>query len=157
MAPESATQAPASEVARYEHRPGHQLRSPTADISAGIRSDLTTNEPNFERDSQYFWVTLLDPSTRGREGPRRHISVVTSPNERGVLGLCTRLRDSAFKRSLAELPIGAEVEVEEPKGDFLLPDAQALESLSIQALLAIRAAEVRHAAMVARPVGSAPA
>ena len=53
---------------------------------------------------------------------RRHISVVTSPNERGVLGLCTRLRDSAFKRSLAELPIGAEVEVEEPKGNFLLPE-----------------------------------
>jgi ferredoxin-NADP reductase len=40
-----------------------------------------------------------------------------------VLGLCTRLRDSAFKRSLAELPVGAEVEVEQPKGDFVLPDA----------------------------------
>jgi hypothetical protein len=39
-----------------------------------------------------------------------------------VLGLCTRLRDSVFKRSLAELPIGAEVEVEEPKGSFLLPE-----------------------------------
>ena len=32
------------------------------------------------------------------------------------------LRDTAFKRSLAELPIGAEVDVEEPKGTFLLPD-----------------------------------
>jgi ferredoxin-NADP reductase len=39
-----------------------------------------------------------------------------------VLGLCTRLRDSAFKRSLAELPVGAAVEVEQPKGDFVLPD-----------------------------------
>jgi ferredoxin-NADP reductase len=39
-----------------------------------------------------------------------------------VLSLCTRLRDSAFKRSLAELPIGAEIEVEEPKGNFLLPE-----------------------------------
>jgi ferredoxin-NADP reductase len=48
--------------------------------------------------------------------------VVTSPNERGVLGLATRVRDSAFKRSLAELPVGAEVDVEQPKGDFLLPD-----------------------------------
>src|SRR5439155_24771857 len=47
---------------------------------------------------------------------------VTSPNERGVLGLCTRLRDTAFKRSLAELPVGADVDVEEPKGNFLLPD-----------------------------------
>jgi ferredoxin-NADP reductase len=39
-----------------------------------------------------------------------------------VLGLCTRLRDSAFKRSLAELEVGDEVEVEQPKGTFLLPE-----------------------------------
>src|SRR5205823_10385210 len=55
-------------------------------------------------------------------GPRRHISAVTSPTESGVIGLCTRLRESAFKRSLAELPVGAEVEVEPPKGTFVLPE-----------------------------------
>ena len=82
--------------------------------------DLLGREVDFE-PGQYFWVTLLDPPYEDEKGPRRHISVVTSPNDRGVLGLCTRLRDSAFKRSLAELPIGAEVDVEEPKGSFLLP------------------------------------
>jgi ferredoxin-NADP reductase len=82
--------------------------------------DLLGQQVDF-KPGQYFWVTLLDPPYEDEKGPRRHISVVTSPNERGVLGLCTRLRDSAFKRSLAELPIGALVEVEEPKGDFLLP------------------------------------
>src|SRR6266487_1466106 len=82
--------------------------------------DLLGEEVDF-RPGQYFWVTLLDPPYDDGKGPRRHISVVTSPNERGVLGLCTRLRDSAFKRSLAELPEGAEVEVEQPKGDFVLP------------------------------------
>jgi ferredoxin-NADP reductase len=71
---------------------------------------------------QYFWVTLLDPAYEDEKGPRRHISAVTSPTDDGVLGLCTRLRDSAFKRSLAELPIGADVEVEEPKGSFVLPE-----------------------------------
>jgi ferredoxin-NADP reductase len=70
---------------------------------------------------QYFWVTLLDPPYDDEKGPKRHISVATSPNDHGVLGLCTRLRDSAFKRSLAELPVGTEVEVEEPKGQFALP------------------------------------
>lgn len=74
------------------------------------------------RPGQYFWVRLLDPPYDDKKGPRRHISVVTSPNDRGVLGLCTRLRDSAFKRSLVALPLGAEVEVEQPKGDFVLPD-----------------------------------
>jgi ferredoxin-NADP reductase len=70
---------------------------------------------------QYFFVTLPDVGHQDEKGLRRHITVVTSPNERGVLGLCTRLRDTAFKRSLAELPVGAELEVEEPKGDFVLP------------------------------------
>src|ERR1700751_1930149 len=70
---------------------------------------------------QYFWVTLLDPPYDDEKGPRRHISVVTSPNERGILGLCTRLRDTAFKRSLADLPGGADVDGEQPKGNFLLP------------------------------------
>jgi len=83
--------------------------------------DLLGQEVDF-KPGQYFWVTLLDPPYDDEKGPRRHISVVTSPNERGLLGLCTRLRDTAFKRSLAELPIGAEVDVEEPKGTFLLPD-----------------------------------
>ncbi|HEY6836310.1 MAG TPA: FAD-dependent oxidoreductase [Gaiellaceae bacterium] len=82
--------------------------------------DLLGEEVDFQ-PGQYFWVTLLDPPYDDEKGPRRHISVVTSPNERGVLGLCTRLRDSAFKRSLAELPVGAEVDVEQPKGSFVLP------------------------------------
>src|SRR5829696_1578292 len=70
---------------------------------------------------QYFWVTLLDPPYDDERGPRRHFSVVTSPTDQGVLGFCTRLRESAFKRSLVELPLGTEVEVEEPKGSFVLP------------------------------------
>jgi ferredoxin-NADP reductase len=83
--------------------------------------DLLGREVDF-KPGQYFWVELLDPPYDDEKGPRRHITVVTSPPERGVLGLCTRLRDSAFKRSLAELEVGAEVEVEQPKGDFVLPE-----------------------------------
>jgi ferredoxin-NADP reductase len=83
--------------------------------------DLLGEEVDFQ-PGQYFWVTLLDPPYDDEKGPKRHISVVTSPTERGVLGLATRLRDSAFKRSLAELPEGAEVEVEHPKGSFVLPE-----------------------------------
>lgn len=83
--------------------------------------DLLGKEVDFI-PGQYFWVTLVNPPYEDEKGPKRHISVVTSPNERGVLGLCTRIRDTAFKRSLAELPVGAEVEVEEPKGSFLLPE-----------------------------------
>jgi len=83
--------------------------------------DLLGAEADF-RPGQYFWITLIDPPHDDEKGPRRHITAVTSPNERGVLGLCTRLRDSGFKRSLAELPVGTEVEVEQPKGSFVLPE-----------------------------------
>ena len=85
-----------------------------------VRFDLLGEEVDF-RAGQYFWLTLLDPPYDDEKGPRRHISVATSPNERGALGLATRLRDTAFKRSLAELPVGTEVDVEHPKGEFVLP------------------------------------
>src|SRR6187200_3018641 len=83
--------------------------------------DLQGQQVDFT-PGQYFWVEMLDPPYQDEKGPRRHISVVTSPTEGNVLGLCTRLRDTAFKQTLAELEVGDEVEVEEPKGDYRLPD-----------------------------------
>jgi ferredoxin-NADP reductase len=74
------------------------------------------------KPGQYFFVTLPDVGHQDERGLRRHITVVTSPNEKGVLGFATRMRDSAFKRSLREVPPGTEVEVEPPKGDFVLPE-----------------------------------
>ena len=74
------------------------------------------------RPGAYFWVELPDRGLDDEKGLRRHVSLVTSPTETGVVGLATRLRDTAFKRTLAELRVGDEVEVEEPKGSFLLPE-----------------------------------
>jgi ferredoxin-NADP reductase len=85
-----------------------------------VTFDLLGEEVDF-KPGQYFFVTLPDVGHQDDRGLRRHITVVTSPNERGVLGFATRMRDSAFKRTLRELPVGAEVEVEEPKGHFGLP------------------------------------
>jgi ferredoxin-NADP reductase len=85
-----------------------------------VTFDLLGEEVDFQ-PGQYFWVELPDIGHDDERGLRRHITVVTSPKERGVLGLCTRLRDTAFKRTLAELEVGAEVDVEHPKGDYVLP------------------------------------
>ncbi len=82
--------------------------------------DLLGEEVDF-RPGQYFFVTLPDLGHQDDRGLRRHITVVTSPNEKGVLGFATRMRESAFKRSLRALPVGTEVEVEPPKGRFVLP------------------------------------
>lgn len=74
------------------------------------------------RPGAYFWVELPDRGHGDEKGLRRHISLATSPTERGVVGFATRLRDTAFKRTLSELEVGDEVQVEEPKGSFLLPE-----------------------------------
>jgi ferredoxin-NADP reductase len=86
-----------------------------------VTFDLQGEEVDFQ-PGQYFFVTLPDVGHQDERGLRRHITVVTSPNERGVLGLATRMRDSAFKRTLSELPVGTEVDVEAPKGKFVLPE-----------------------------------
>jgi ferredoxin-NADP reductase len=82
--------------------------------------DLLGEQVDFH-PGQYFWVELPNKGLDDERGLRRHITIVTSPNERGVLGLATRIRDTAFKRTLVELEVGDEVVVEEPKGDFQLP------------------------------------
>jgi ferredoxin-NADP reductase len=74
------------------------------------------------RPGAYFWVELSDRGRDDEKGLRRHISLATSPTERGLVGLAARIRDSAFKQTLAELEVGDQVQVEEPKGQFLLPE-----------------------------------
>ena len=86
-----------------------------------VTFDLLGEEVDF-RPGQYFHVTLPDIGDNDDKGLRRHITVVTSPNEKGMLGFATRMRDSAFKRTLRDLPVGSEVEVEPPKGRFGLPE-----------------------------------
>jgi ferredoxin-NADP reductase len=83
------------------------------------------------RPGAYFWVELPERGDNDEKGLRRHITNVTSPTERGVVGLATRLRDTAFKRTLTALEVGDEVQVEEPKGSFLLPEDTSVEYVFI--------------------------
>src|SRR5437868_4599144 len=83
--------------------------------------DLHGQATDFQ-PGQYFFVTLPDRGYHDEGGLRKHFSVATSPTDQGVLGFATRLRQSAFKRTLRELTVGTEIEVEPPKGDFLLPN-----------------------------------
>ncbi|MGH2922028.1 MAG: FAD-binding oxidoreductase, partial [Gaiellaceae bacterium] len=59
-----------------------------------VTFDLLGEEVDFT-PGQYFFVTLPDVGYQDEKGLRRHITVVTSPNEKGVLGLATRMRDTA--------------------------------------------------------------
>ena len=71
---------------------------------------------------QYCFVTLINFLYPDDRGGKRHFSIVNSPNEKGILTIATRLRDSGFKKTLDQLPLGSEVELGPIAGAFTLPD-----------------------------------
>ncbi|MDP3888904.1 MAG: FAD-dependent oxidoreductase [bacterium] len=82
--------------------------------------DLQGKEVKF-KPGQYFYITLKNPPYHDSKGAIRHFSIVNSPNEKGIITMATRIRDSAFKKSLSEMPIGSEVEIDSIGGSFVLP------------------------------------
>jgi ferredoxin-NADP reductase len=68
---------------------------------------------------QFLDVTLLDPPETDAEGNSRAFSIASAPSESHLM-VATRMRDSAFKRVLGTLPIGAEVQIEGPFGNLIL-------------------------------------
>ncbi len=64
-------------------------------------------------------VTLLDPPETDSEGNVRTFSIASAPFQ-GLLMLATRMRDTAFKRSLKKMPLGTVVKMDSATGDFTL-------------------------------------
>lgn len=71
------------------------------------------------RAGQFADYTLIDPPETDDEGNTRGFSLVHAPYE-GDLVAATRMRDTAFKRVLKDLPLGTEVKLDAPYGDFTL-------------------------------------
>lgn len=78
---------------------------------------------NFQA-GQHVFISLIDPPYSDSKGPTRHFSIVNSPNQNKIIKITTRLRDSAFKKSLRELPLGTKIEIGEIAGKFILPESQ---------------------------------
>lgn len=68
---------------------------------------------------QHFSLKLTSPQKTG-EQLERIFSVVSSPNDSNLC-FVTRIRNSAFKQNLKKLKIGAEIEVDGPYGQMILP------------------------------------
>ena len=64
-------------------------------------------------------LTLLNPPETDSEGNTRTFSIASAPYERQLL-FVTRMRDTAFKRSLKKVPLGTEVQMSSPMGSFTL-------------------------------------
>jgi ferredoxin-NADP reductase len=68
---------------------------------------------------QFMDLTLVDPPETDAEGNMRGFSINSAPDDPD-LTFTTRLRDTAFKRVLQAMPLGAEFKVEGPFGNLTL-------------------------------------
>jgi ferredoxin-NADP reductase len=114
-----------------------KARLPVRTLALKARSEVATRtmEFRFEKPTgmtfkagQYLDFTLLSPPETDEEGNSRSFSISAAPDDED-LAIVTRLRDSAFKRCLQKIPLGTEIQVEGPFGDFSLhhnPDRPAV-------------------------------
>lgn len=76
--------------------------------------------PGFEfRPGQSSDLTLVNPPETDAEGNVRTFSIASAPFEDRLM-FATRMRETAFKRSLKAMPIGTAVKVEPATGSFTL-------------------------------------
>ena len=69
-------------------------------------------------------VSLVDPPETDHKGNSRSFSLVSAPYETELV-IATRMRDTAFKRSLKAMPAGGRVHLRGPMGKFTLDGADA--------------------------------
>jgi ferredoxin-NADP reductase len=75
---------------------------------------------NFEfKAGQFANFTLLDARLTDLKGNTRTLSLANAPHEKNLI-VAMRLRETAFKRALNELPIGTRVLVQGPYGNLIL-------------------------------------
>ncbi len=81
---------------------------------------------HWERPSGFEFIagqngdfTLIDPPKTDDKGNLRTFSFVNAPFEKDLV-IATRMRDSTFKNVLKRLPIGSEIKMAAPHGDFKL-------------------------------------
>src|SRR5579859_5123634 len=71
------------------------------------------------KPGQFADFTLLNPSETDEEGNIRGFSLAHAPYEEDLM-IATRMRDTAFKRVLKNLPLGTELKLDAPYGSFVL-------------------------------------
>ena len=69
---------------------------------------------------QFFNFTLLKPHGTDLDGDTRALSIASAPHERNLM-VATRLRTTAFKRTLNSLPLDSELLLQGPYGGMTLP------------------------------------
>lgn len=82
------------------------------------------------RAGQFCEITLINPPETDAEGDTRAFSLITAPFEPDI-AVATRMRDSAFKRTLKDLALGTEVTFDGPFGDYTLHKTESTPAVFI--------------------------
>jgi ferredoxin-NADP reductase len=82
------------------------------------------------RPGQAIDIVLLKPPAGDAQSARHTFSIVSAPFEKELV-IATRMRDSAFKRALGALPIGASIAIEGPFGSLTLHNDRARAAVFI--------------------------
>ena len=102
------------------------LRGHPSRLQAREEIAVRTMAFHFERPAGFEFkagqaidVLLTNPPETDSEGDARTFSIASAPFENELL-VATRMRDTAFKRSLSRLPLGTPVRIDGPSGSFTL-------------------------------------
>ena len=91
-----------------------------ADAGEGTMAFQFERPPGFDfKPGQSVDLTLLNPPETDSEGNIRTFSIASAPFE-DQLRFATRMRDTAFKRSLKKMPLGTVVKMDSAMGSFTL-------------------------------------
>ena len=90
------------------------------EVAEGTMIFRFTKPAHFDfRAGQAADITLSNPPETDSEGNTRTFSIASAPFE-GELAFATRMRDTAFKRSLKQVPLGTVVTMSPASGSFTL-------------------------------------
>lgn len=101
---------------------------PTHKIKLKSRKEVAagTMAFHFEKPAGFTFIagqagdfTLHHPPETDKEGNKRSFSLAGAPSEDDII-IATRMRDTAFKRSLKAIPLGTELSLEAPWGELTL-------------------------------------
>lgn len=89
-------------------------------IAEGTMAFYFRKPPDFHYVAgQFVDMTIPNPPETDAEGNTRAFSLASASHEKDLM-IATRMRDTAFKRVLAKMEPGTEVEISEPMGSFVL-------------------------------------
>jgi ferredoxin-NADP reductase len=90
------------------------------EVTEGTMAFQFEKPPGFDfKPGQSADLTLLDPPETDSEGNVRTFSIASAPFEDQLM-FATRMRDTAFKRSLKKVPLGTVVKMDSALGSFTL-------------------------------------